>query len=208
MTRRIVWSKVLLFGVCLLPLGWQVVALFGGALGVNPVETVIRNNGDWALRFLLITLAVTPLRKLTGRGSLMRYRRMLGLFSFFYAALHLAAYVVLDQFFAWGAILADILKRPYITVGMITFLLLLPLAITSTHAMQRRLGGRRWKRLHTLVYPAAVGAVLHYYLMVKADTREPLLYGAALILLLAARRLPLELFRAPLERPARHPHMQ
>lgn len=180
-------AKPVVFTVSLLPFAWLLLVAFGGGLGANPIEAVIRFNGDWALRFLLITLAVTPLRKLTGWGAVMRYRRMLGLFSFFYASLHLLAYVVLDQYFAWGAIAVDILKRPFITIGMLTFLMLVPLAVTSTRGMQRWLGGRRWKQLHTLVYPAAVGAVVHFFMMVKADFREPAIYGLILAILLAFR---------------------
>ena len=183
-------AKPVVFTVSLLPLAWLLLVAFGGGLGANPIEAVIRFNGDWALRFLLITLSVTPLRKLTGWGAVMRYRRMLGLFSFFYASLHLLAYVVLDQYFAWGAIAVDILKRPFITIGMLIFLMLVPLAVTSTRGMQRRLGGRRWKQLHTLVYPAAVGAVVHFFMMVKADFREPAIYGFILVILLAFRLYP------------------
>lgn len=191
--------KPLLFAACLAPAIYLVGGLAGGALGVNPVESFLRGSGDWALRFLLLTLTATPLRRLTGWGWPLRLRRMLGLFAFFYAVLHLAGYLVFEQFFAWNAIARDIVERPFITLGMLTFLLLLPLAITSTRGMQRRLGGRRWKRLHTLVYPAAVGAVLHFYMMVKADTREPLLYAALLLLLLSSRlpwrRIALDLRR-------------
>lgn len=172
---------------CLLPLAWLGWRGLSGGLGANPIEAIIRYNGDWALRMLLITLAVTPLRERLGWVWLIRVRRMLGLYAFFYATLHLLSYVVLDQFFAWGEILADILKRPYITIGMTCFALLIPLAVTSTNAMVRRLGGRRWKRLHRLVYLIGIGAVVHYYMLVKADVREPLLYGAILALLLGYR---------------------
>ncbi len=181
------WLKPLLFGLALLPLalmGWDTVS---GGLGANPIESLIRRNGDWALRFLLLTLTITPLRELSGWSGAIRLRRMIGLFAFFYATLHLAGYVVLEQFFDWPAMGADLLKRPYITLGMGCFLLLLPLAITSTNGMIRRLGGRRWRALHRLIYPAALLAVAHYFLLVKADLREPILYGALLALLLGYR---------------------
>ncbi len=184
-------ARPVLFLACLLPLAALVWAGFRGALGANPVETITHDTGQWALRLLLATLAVTPVRRLTGWAPVVRLRRMLGLFAFFYAALHLATYLWLDQFFAWGAIAEDVLKRPYITVGFAAFLLLVPLAATSTQAMVRRLGGRRWRLLHRLVYPAAALAVLHLLWLVKADLREPLVYAAILALLLAARvRLP------------------
>ncbi len=181
------WLKPLVFLLGLLPLALLLWRGLTGGLGANPIEAVIRFNGDWALRLLLVTLAVTPLRQLTGWSWVMRVRRMIGLFAFFYAALHLLGYVVLDQFFDWGAIFADILKRPYITVGMTAFALLVPLAVTSTNAMMRRLGGRRWQQLHRLVYPAAILGVLHFYWLVKADVREPLLYAALLAVLLGYR---------------------
>lgn len=182
-------AKPLVFILALVPLGWLVYAAFFGGLGVNPIETVTRTLGDWALRFLMLTLAITPLRKLSGWRWPMRFRRMLGLYAFFYTFMHLCSYVVLDQFFYWQGIWEDIIKRPYITVGMISFLMLIPLAVTSTTGMMRRLG-KNWQRLHRLIYPIAMGGVLHYYMLVKADTREPLLYAAILLLLLAAR-LPL-----------------
>lgn len=179
--------KPALFALCLLPLAGLLYGAGTGGLGANPIETIIRTNGDWALRLLLITLAVTPLRRLTGWHAMVRLRRMLGLFAFFYASLHAASYLVLDQFFDWPAVLADLLKRPYITVGMVTYLALVPLALTSTDRMIRRLGGRRWRRLHQLIYPATLGAVVHFYMLVKADVREPLLYGLLWLALMAWR---------------------
>lgn len=181
------WVKPTLFCAALLPLLWFIVAAFTDGLGANPIEAVVRGLGDWALRLLLLTLAVTPLRRLSGWGWLGQLRRMLGLYTFFYATLHLLAYVVLDQFFDWTALGHDILKRPFITVGMVAFLLLLALAITSAKRLIKRLGGVRWKRLHSLIYPAAIAAVLHYAMMVKADLREPLIYAALLALLLGYR---------------------
>jgi methionine sulfoxide reductase heme-binding subunit len=179
--------KAAVFVLCLVPLALLLRDAAAANLGANPIEAVTHRTGDWTLRLLLITLAVTPLRSLCGWHALMRYRRMLGLFAFFYAVLHFLTYLVLDQFFHWGEIVADVLERPYITVGFASFLLLVPLAATSTDAMVRRLGGRRWQRLHRLVYFAAAGGVLHYLWLVKADLREPLLYGALLAVLLLTR---------------------
>jgi len=159
----------------------------GGRLTKSDIEAFTRGLGDWALRLLLITLAVTPLRRLTGQVWVMKLRRMLGLFVFFYACLHLTAYLWLDQFFDWPAILMDIVKRPFITTGMITFVLLIPLAATSSNAMIRRLGGRRWQQLHRLIYPLAMIAVLHYTWMVKVDVTQPAIYGLMLALLLGLR---------------------
>ena len=172
-----------------MPLAWLVWRGLSGDLGANPIEVITRFLGDWAMRFLLVTLAVTPLRRMFGWSVLMRLRRMLGLFAFTYAVLHLSSYVVLDQFFYWPEIWADIIKRNFITVGMIAFLMLLALAVTSTNAMIRRLGGKRWQRLHRLVYPAAVAVVVHFYMMVKADIREPLIYGAIAVVLLGYRAI-------------------
>jgi len=178
--------KPLVFVACLLPLAWLLWLTWQGQLGVNPVETLSHRTGDWSLRFLLLTLAVTPLRRLSGWNRLQRFRRMLGLFAFFYVCLHFAVYLVFDQFFDWQAIVADVAKRPYITVGFTAFLLLIPLAVTSTNGMMKRLG-RNWQRLHRLVYLIAVLGVLHYAWLVKADLREPLLYGGLLSVLLGYR---------------------
>ncbi|RUQ38012.1 MAG: protein-methionine-sulfoxide reductase heme-binding subunit MsrQ [Candidatus Competibacteraceae bacterium] len=178
--------KPLVFVACLLPLAWLLWLTWQGQLGVNPVETLSHRTGDWSLRFLLLTLAVTPLRRLSGWNRLQRFRRMLGLFAFFYVGLHFAVYLVFDQFFDWQAIVADVAKRPYITVGFTAFLLLIPLAVTSTNGMMKRLG-RNWQRLHRLVYLIAVLGVLHYAWLVKADLREPLLYGGLLSVLLGYR---------------------
>ncbi len=187
--RVIRYAKPIVFLVSLVPLALLVhAAVFDvDALGANPIEAINRELGDWALRFLLITLAVTPLRQLTGRHELVRLRRMLGLFAFFYATLHVASYTGLDQQFNWDEIVKDIIKRPFITVGFMSFVLLLPLAATSTNAMVRRLGGRRWRNLHRLVYLIGAGAVLHFFWMVKSDIREPLLYATLLALLLGYR---------------------
>ena len=179
--------KPLVFAVCLTPLVWLIWQAASGGLGANPIEATNRFLGDWALRFILITLAITPLRELLGWSVLARFRRMFGLFAFTYVVLHFSSYVILDQFFHWGEIWADIVKRRYITVGMINLTLLMPLVLTSTNAMVRRLGGRRWQALHRLVYPIAALAVLHFYMMVKADVREPLVYAGLLAALLGYR---------------------
>jgi len=184
------WIRGARFGAFVLGVGplavltWR--ALTDG-LGANPIEAVERFTGWWTLTLLMVTLAVTPIRLLTGWTAITRLRRMLGLLAFFWACLHLSAYAGLDQFFALGDIVKDIEKRPYITVGFTTFLLLLPLAITSTDRMIRRLGGSRWRTLHRLAYFAAAGGVLHFLWLVKADISRPLLFAAVLLLLLAVR---------------------
>lgn len=185
--RQLFAIKAVFFLICLLPLGHLVYGVFADALGANPVEAVIRGLGDWALRLLLVTLTVTPLRRLSGWHWLLRLRRMFGLFVFFYALLHVFGYVWAEQFFDLSAIFADILKRPFITVGFAAFVLLMPLAATSTNAMIRRLGGRRWQALHRLVYIIAVLAVVHFWWMVKVDITQPLIHGAVLTVLLGSR---------------------
>ncbi|GHD71246.1 sulfite oxidase heme-binding subunit YedZ [Vogesella fluminis] len=177
--------KVSLFLVCLLPLAqllWH--ALAGHA--VNPIEDLTRGLGTWTLRLLLLTLCVSPLRALGAPGWLLRLRRMLGLYAFFYACLHLLTYLWLDQFFDWGAIVRDIVKRPFITVGMLAFGLLLPLAITSSDGWIRRLK-RNWGKLHRLVYVIAPLGVLHYLWLVKRDIQSPLIYAAIVAVLLLWR---------------------
>jgi len=183
--------KPLVFALCLLPALLLVWWAFAGGLGANPIEAITHHTGDWTLRFLLITLAVTPVRRLTGWNPVIRFRRMLGLFAFFYAALHLLTYVWLDQFFSWPAIVKDVVKRPFITVGFTAFVVLVPLAATSTAGMIRRLGGRAWRRLHRLIYLAAVAGVVHYWWLVKADIRRPMRYGLVLAVLLSLRLWPL-----------------
>jgi len=184
-------AKPLLFVLALWPFASYLLGLLNDQLGANPVETVTRASGDWALRFLLLTLAITPLRKLSGWSGWMRFRRMLGLFAFFYAAIHLWLYLWLDQFFSWPDILVDVLERPFITAGAVAFLILVPLALTSTRAMMRRLK-RRWGQLHKGIYPASIVAVLHFWWMksAKSDISEPLLYSALLVLLLGFRVWP------------------
>lgn len=178
--------KPVVFTAALVPVAWMLWQGFAGGLGVNPIETITHRTGDWTLRFLLITLTVTPLRRLMGWTWLQRLRRMLGLFAFFYAALHLTTYLWLDKFFLWGEIADDILERPFITVGFAAFLILVPLAATSTKGMMRRLG-RRWGQLHRGVYLAVILGVLHYWWLVKADIREPAIYALLTGLLLGIR---------------------
>jgi len=195
--RLITWVlKPLVFALALVPLGLLVWRGFAGELSADPIEDVTRVTGENALRLLLITLAVTPMRQLTGWNPLARFRRMLGLFAFFYAALHFTTYVWLEQALDWPAIVEDILERPYITVGFTALVLLVPLAATSTNAMVRRLGGRRWKRLHQLVYVATLLGLLHFLWLVKADTREPLIHLAVFAVLMACR-LPVLSRRLP-----------
>jgi sulfoxide reductase heme-binding subunit YedZ len=179
--------KALVFLAALLPLALLLTAAWQDNLGANPIERITHNTGYWTLTFLLVSLGVTPLRQLSGASWLVRLRRMLGLFAFFYACLHFLTYLVLDQFFDWSAIAKDILKRPYITVGFAAFVLLIPLAVTSTNAMQRRLGGKNWKRLHRLVYLIATAGVVHFAWRVKKDLSRPLLFAGILALLLVLR---------------------
>lgn len=178
--------KPLLFLVCLIPfalLAWWTIE---GDLGANPVEFITRYTGDWTLRFLMITLAVTPLRMLSGIGKLLRFRRMLGLFVFFYVCLHFTTYVWLDRELDLGTVITDVIKRPYITVGFTAFLLLIPMAVTSTNKMIKRLG-RNWAKLHKSIYIIGALGVLHYLWLVKADVREPIIYAVILIVLLGFR---------------------
>jgi sulfoxide reductase heme-binding subunit YedZ len=185
-------AKLGLLALALVPFALLLHGAVNGGLGANPVETLTHSTGEWTLRFLLLTLAITPLRRLSGWTVLQRFRRMLGLLAFFYAGLHFAVWAVLDQSLSWSAILDDVVKRPYITVGFAAFLMLIPLALTSTRGMMRRLG-RNWQRLHRLVYPIAVLGVLHFIWLVKADWREPAIYAGILAVLLLARlpgRLP------------------
>jgi methionine sulfoxide reductase heme-binding subunit len=179
--------KVPVFLLCLGPLSVLVWKAFNGLLGANPVDVITRSTGRWTLTFLLITLGVTPLRKLAGLSWLVRFRRMLGLFAFFYGTLHLTTYVWLDKFFDVQAMLHDIYKRRFITAGMTAFALMLPLALTSTAGWIRRLGGKRWQKLHRLIYLSAAAGVVHFIWLVKADLRKPLTYGAILLVLMLYR---------------------
>jgi len=185
--RRLAALRAVVFTACLVPaarlawLGWR------GELGANPIEAVTRSTGWWTLALLAATLTVTPLRRLLGAPWLLRLRRMLGLFAFGYASLHFTTYLWLDQFFDLAEIARDVVKRPFITVGFAAFVLLLPLAATSTNAMVRRLGARRWQRLHRAVYLISVLGVLHFWWLVKKDVTEPRLFALVMGALLAAR---------------------
>jgi len=165
--------RPLIFTLSLIPFAILIYNAFTDQLTANPIEYITHFTGEWTLYFLLITLSITPLRTLTGLNSVIRYRRMLGLFAFFYACLHFSTYFVLDQFFDFTAILEDIVKRPYITVGFAAFMLLIPLALTSTRNMVIKLG-QRWRQLHSLIYLITGLGLLHYYWLVKADTRLPI----------------------------------
>ncbi len=185
---QLAWIKRGLFVLALLPLVRVVLAGLDGRLGANPIETITRASGDWTLYFLCFTLAVTPLRRLTGQNWLLRLRRMLGLFTFFYASLHFLCFIWFDHFFDLAEMMKDVVKRPFITVGFTAFVLLLPLALTSTDGMVRRLG-RHWSRLHRLIYLVAVLAILHFWWMRagKNNFAEPLVFGAIVALLLGLR---------------------
>ncbi len=178
------WTKAAVFFLCLGPLASLLWRALHHQLTANPIEFITHATGDWTLRFLVLTLAVTPLRRLPKLSPLIRYRRMLGLFAFFYAFLHFSIWIGIDQFFAWGDMWRDVQKRRYITVGFAGFLLLIPLAVTSTAGWIRRLGGRRWQQLHRAIYFSATAGVIHYYWQVKSDVRKPLAYGALVALLL------------------------
>jgi sulfoxide reductase heme-binding subunit YedZ len=180
-------AKAIVFALCLAPLGILVWRGTHDGLGANPVEFITHATGDWTLRFLVLTLAVTPVRKVAGWLWLVRFRRMLGLFAFFYGSLHLTTYVWLDKFFDFSEMLKDVAKRPFITAGFTAFVLLAPLALTSTAGWIRRLGGRNWQMLHRLVYVSAVAAVVHYYWLVKSDIRLPVFYGSLVGMLLLWR---------------------
>ena len=181
------WTKTALFAACLIPAALLVWRGFQGELSANPVEYIEHYTGDWVIRFLLITLSVTPLRKIFNQPLLTRYRRMLGLFAFFHVCVHLLMYLTFDQMFDPSGIWADVMKRPYITVGTAGFLTLIPLAVTSNAAMVRRFGPKRWQLLHRLVYFSALAGIIHFYWLVKSDVREPLMYGAILMLLMLFR---------------------
>jgi methionine sulfoxide reductase heme-binding subunit len=186
---RVRLLKAVVWIACLTPLALLVWRGFHDDLGGNPIEKITHTTGDWALRFLLITLAITPLRKTFGRPELIRFRRLLGLFAFFYGVLHVLTWLWLDKYFDMREMLADVRKRPFITAGTVAFLSMLPLTITSTAGWIRRLGGKRWQALHRLIYLSAAAAVVHYYWLVKSDIRLPVLYGAVFALLMLWRLL-------------------
>ncbi len=179
--KRLVWI------VALLPVPWLLVQFFDGGLGVNPIQALTRILGDWALRFLLLTLAVTPLRMLTGWGRIAGLRRTFGLIAFTYACLHILSYVGLDQLFDWDILIKDVLKRRFITIGMVAFVLLIPLAITSANSMIKRLGAARWKVLHRIVYVIAPLVIVHFWMMIRAGYDRSTLYGLAAGALLIMR---------------------
>ena len=185
--RFIPWLKVLVWCVALIPAAQLVHGAVIGDLGTDPVKTIQNTTGDTTLRLLFITIAITPVRRLTGVNDLIRFRRLLGLFAFFYATLHVLSYVVFDQSLSLALISEDVAKHPWVLLGATGFLLLIPLAITSTRGWIRRLGGRRWRLLHWLIYVIAPLGVLHFYLSVKRDVTRPLQYGAVLLVLLLAR---------------------
>jgi len=199
------FARLLIFVNSAVPLALLLNDAYYHRLGANPSEFAIRTTGTLALLFLILSLAVTPLRKALGQPWMVKLRRMLGLFGFVYAALHLLIYTVLDRSASLKAVIEDVGKRPFITVGMASFVLLVPLAVTSTQKMIKRLGGKRWTRLHRLAYVAAAGGALHYYMLVKADTREPLLFAAALTLLLLYRVVNKYLPRYTERKPVRPP---
>lgn len=182
----VIWAVSL---ACLLPLLWLVWRGYQGDLGANPIEKVIRNLGVWGLRLLIVGLTITPLARILKQPRLIRLRRPIGLFAFGYIVLHLSTYIGVDQYFDWAAIWKDILKRPFITIGMAAFLLLVPMAATSFNAAIRRLGPLNWRRLHRLIYLIVPMGVVHYYLLVKADHRPPVIYGVIVLLLLGYRLL-------------------
>ena len=188
-SRQISLAKAALFAAALLPFVRLVAFAFTDRLGANPIEFITRNTGDWTLYFLCLTLSVTPLRKLTGLHWLIRLRRMLGLFAFFYAALHFTTFLWFDHFFDIDEMLKDVVKRPFITVGFTAFVLLVPLAATSTNGMVKRLGGKRWQALHRLVYLIASLGILHFWWMKagKNDFAQPILFGSIVALLLLVR---------------------
>jgi len=181
------WIKVLVFVVCLIPAGHELWLGFHDGLGANPFEHITHLTGDWAINGLVFTLCITPLRKLLGWPSLIKFRRMLGLFALFYACLHFTTYLWLDKSFEWREIVKDIYKRPFITIGFLAFVCMLPLAVTSTAGWIRRMGGKRWQMLHRLIYVSACAGVVHYYWLVKSDVRKPLMYGAMVGVLLLFR---------------------
>jgi len=183
--RRLMKPLVFLLG--LMPLAFLVWGFLTDTLSANPISDLTKESGVWTLRFLVITLAITPLREITGWNQLQRFRRMVGLFAFFYGCMHFTTYIYLDKFFEWQEIVKDVAKRPFITVGFSAFALLVPLAATSPNVMIKWMGGKRWRLLHRLVYVSAVAGVVHYLWLVKADTRRPLTYGLLVFILLAFR---------------------
>jgi len=186
-SRQLKLVKGAIFIASLFPLAWLAGQFFTAGLGASPVEKILHRTGDWALNFLLITLAITPLRRLTGWAWLAKFRRMMGLFAFFYAFLHFMTYVGLDQFFSWEAIVEDVVKHKRLIVGFVSFLLLIPPTVTSSTRMIVRFGIKRWQWVHRPIYLAAAGGVIHYLWLVKKDIQGPLIYAVILGLLLGYR---------------------
>jgi sulfoxide reductase heme-binding subunit YedZ len=185
--RKVRLLKCLVWAGCLAPLARLLVRALTGRLTANPIEFITLSTGTWTLIFLLVTLSVTPLRRLTGRAWLIKFRRLIGLFAFFYGCLHFMTYIWLDKFFDVSDMVKDVIKRPFITAGFFAFLLLIPLAATSTAGAIRRLGGSRWQLLHRAIYVSAASAVIHFWWKVKADTRQPRIYASMLAVLLLVR---------------------
>ncbi len=189
--RRTDWVRVvfkpMVFILCLLPLGLLAYNAFTDNLSANPISDITNETGVWTLRLLVMTLSVTPLRRITGWSSLQRFRRMLGLFAFLYVCLHFTTYIYLDKFFDWQEMIRDIAKRPFITVGFTAFALLIPLAMTSFDSVMKWMGGKRWRRLHRIIYVCAALGVIHYLWLVKADTHRPVIYGIIVAFLLGYR---------------------
>ena len=181
------WTKVLVFLICLIPFADLLLRFIKGNLGINPVETLQHGTGDWTIRFIVFTLCITPFRKLFKLPDLIRFRRMFGLFAFFYVCLHFLTYLGPDQSFDLAGMWKDVAKRPFITIGFLGFVLLIPLALTSTTGWIRRLGGKRWQMLHRAIYVTAICGVVHYYWLVKSDVRKPVFYGTLVSLLLLWR---------------------
>ncbi len=203
--RQIIIAKAALFIAGLLPLVRLVWLGANDGLGANPIEFITHSTGTWTLVGLLTTLSITPLRKISGWNWLIRLRRMLGLFTFFYACLHFTTYIWLDQFFDLQMVVKDVIKRPFITVGFLAFVLLIPLAVTSTNAMMKRLGGKKWQTLHRLIYAIAVLGVAHYWWLVKKDITQPLIYALVLAALLGIRLVFKAQLRIPVVMPKHKP---
>jgi methionine sulfoxide reductase heme-binding subunit len=197
------WTKVVVFAACLVPLAILLWRGFHNDLTANPIEFITHTTGDWTMRFLIMSLSISPLRKILRQPLLIRYRRMLGLFAFFYVCLHFSTWIGLDKFFNWTEMWKDVQKRRFITVGFAGFMLLIPLAVTSTAGWIRRLGGKRWQLLHRLVYITAVLGVIHYFWLVKSDITKPLEYAVLVGILLSWRAT--EWFRNSRNKPAPRP---
>lgn len=195
-------SKILVFLLCLSPLGALGWNAWTQDLTANPIEYITRYTGTWTLRLIAGTLAITPLRRLLRQPDLIRFRRMIGLFAFFYGVLHLITYIWLDKFFEWPEMMKDIVKRPFITAGFASFVLMVPLALTSTRGWIGRLGGKRWQLLHRVIYGSAIAGVIHYFWLVKSDTRLPILYGTLVGILLLFRIAAWAVGRARRAKPA------